>query len=155
MHPVPFAAQIEIGVIGEIDRRLFIRNGGIVDAEHAVRKRIDDRHVEIAGIVFFAVGGKVGKDESFPVDLRLPELCVESLLAAVQMIGTVVDIQRIRLAVDLKTPFIDTIAESADQSAQIAAVFQIPVDVVIAQQNIRRLAVFIGNDEALNNASPG
>ena len=108
---IPFSAQIEISVIGEVDRRLFIGNRRIFDPQNAVGKSIYDRHFEISRIIFLPVGREQGKFQFIPVDLSVPELFVEAFFAAVEMIAFVVDIEGVRLSVDFEMPFVDTVSE--------------------------------------------
>ena len=51
-----FTSQIEVGVVGEVDNRIFVRRRRIFDAQFVVAaERVGDVHFQIAGIAFFPI----------------------------------------------------------------------------------------------------
>ena len=69
------------------------------------------------------------------------------------MIASVVAIQPIFFAVDFQNAFIDTVAESADERAEIAAVVQIAIQRIVSEQDVAFFPVFIGKNDALQYAA--
>ena len=150
---VALAVQVEVGVVGEVDRRLFVRRSGIVNAHFAVLKDIRHAHLEIPGIVLLAVGRENGEPKLVPHHFMRPDLLVEAVFAAVQVIAAVIAIKLIGRSVDRELSLADTVAESADECAQIAAVVLIACHIIVAENDVRGIPVFIGYDDALNDAA--
>ena len=148
---VALAVEIEVGVVRQIDRRLFIRHRMIENTELSVFKNICHAYVEFPGVVFFTVGRSQVETKLVPHDLVIPDLFVEADLAAVQVIAAVVAVKLILHAVDRQLALSDAVAESSDERTQIPAVIFISGDVVIPEDHIRRRAVLGGYDDALDD----
>ena len=69
------------------------------------------------------------------------------------MIASVIAIQPIFFPVDFQNAFIDTVAESADERAEIAAVVQIAVQRIVSEKDVAFFPVFIGKNDALQYAA--
>ena len=150
---VVFAAQIEIGVVGEVERRLLVRFGVVSDLEFAILEGVGDGDGKIAGVVFFAVGGEDGELQLVAVHFVRPDLLVEAHFAAVEVVAAVVAVKVVRRAVDGELALADAVAEAADERAQVPAVVFVPRHVVIAEDDVGGLAVLIGHDDALHDAA--
>ena len=90
MLPLPAPAQIKIGVIGEIDRCIFV-GGPLVQNLQAVigLKLIGDLDVYIAGEAFFHIGAVQFECDSRRMLVnvaQLPDFFVEGFFAAMQSI---------------------------------------------------------------------
>ena len=125
---VPFAVQVEIGVIGQIDRRLFVCARTVNDFPLAVGKRIRYGYVQHPRIVLLSVLGNGAEHERVAVDLRIPYLFIEAFLAAVQMVAAVVAVEPILFAVDREFTLADAVAEPPDKRAEVAPVLFVPLD---------------------------
>ena len=56
------AGQVEVAVVGQVDRRRLVGRRGVVDPQLVlVGQRVDDRDVEVARIAFLAVRAEVGQ----------------------------------------------------------------------------------------------
>ena len=150
---VALAVEVEIRVIGQVDRRLFIGYGMVENTELAILEDISHADVERPGIVLFAVGRDDGQAELVPHHLVFPDLFVEPDFAAVQVVAAVVAVELILRAVDREFALADAVAEPPDERAEIAAVLFVPRHVVIAEDDVRRRAVLGGHDDALNDAA--
>src|SRR6185437_1485449 len=109
------AVEIEIAVVGDIEDGRLVRRGLIIDPQGvAVRERIRDFDLEIAGKAHLAIGGEIIElDRSIAQLLAGPDARVETFRAAVQRVGTVVGGKRIFLAIELEMPFGNAVAVPA------------------------------------------
>src|SRR5690606_9697930 len=101
--------EVEVGVIGQVDRREQIGGGGVTDDQRVVGGQGEaDAKVHVAGKTFFAVGAEVGelhrRGRRFTwVDDSLPNDLVEApFRSAMQRVLAVVGSQLIGFAVDLE-----------------------------------------------------
>lgn len=69
-----------------------------------------------------------------------------------QVVASVVDIQLISISVDRQAALVDTVSETADERAQISAVFEVFRHGVVAEQYIDGVPVFVGHDQTMDNA---
>ena len=76
--------------------------------------------------------------------LALPNHFVETLEAAVQGVGIVIGRQLISDAIQGELPLGNAIAIPANQRAEIGAVGQITVQIVVAQHDIADMAITVG-----------
>ena len=146
------AGEVEVGVIGQVDRRGFVGRGGVVDDEFVVvRERVDNRNVEVAGITFFAIGtlarefdGRVFAGGCF----GLPVGLVETFASAVQMMGAVVGGEAVFLAVELEAPMGDAIGAASDDAAEIrTVVLDVAIERIEAEGDVAGAAVSVGSFE--------
>ena len=111
-------------VAPQVRHSLSVGGGLILHLEFiVVGQAVGDLVGELAGIALFAVGAHVredGADGVLRLDrLGLPDDLVESLQAAVQVVGAVVDGQRIFLAVEGELALGDAVGVAADGGAEV------------------------------------
>ena len=128
------AAQIEIGMVGQIDGRIVIGDGHVFHEDGGIADTIGNSDIHIAGIAFFAGRAVIGQQEGRVIDdARVPQNIAE---AAVQMIVAVILFQLIVLSVEGKSGIFDTVGDAPDEGALRAAVRKVPGKRVIAANEI-------------------
>ena len=94
---VALTVEVEVGVVGQIDDSLPVTPGsqsqlkGILIAPHVM-----GYHFQIAGIAGLSVLRKIHELHGIPFDTALPDLVLETVGTAVQMVGTIVHGQFVR-----------------------------------------------------------
>ncbi len=142
--------QVPVGVIREIDRSGLVSRGGVLDAQFVlVGQLVGDDRGQCAGIAFVAVGTderQLHSGPAFPLNrLGIPDVFVERLLAAVQMIRTVVRRERVLGPVECELALRDAIAVAATQHAEVRRI-GCELGVVRSQiaDNVVEFAVAVG-----------
>ncbi len=152
------AAQVEIGVVREVDHRGLVGVRGEIDPERVVvGQGVDGRHGQISGITLLAVLAEVGEfkggAELALNGTRLPDDFVEPFESAVQRVGAVVGGERVGFALKGEPALGDAIAVPADQGAEIGGGLGIGGDAVAAFDDIDHLAVAVRHDERNDDAA--
>ena len=137
-----------------------VGDGRVVDAQIVVVvEHISDGDREIARIAHVAVRREQSQFDADGVgrfDLRGgPHPLVKTLRAAMQAVGTVIDRQMVRLAVERELALGDAIAVAADQGSEIGVGVEVAVEIVEAERNVVDLAVLVGNLDRLDRAAIG
>ncbi len=137
-------------MIGQVEHGGFIGDGVVGDPKPVAVERIGDRNLQVAGIAFFAIFGKIRQPEGGGVELsRVPDDGVKTFLSAMERIGAVVLVERIFFSVELERCPADPVAVTADDGAEIGVrLVEVFSDAVIPEDNVGRVAVLVGNDQA-------
>ena len=102
-----------------------------------------------ARIAFVAVGARVREDHGRSArvvgDLGVPHHLVETLGAAVQVVGAVIERELIGAAVNRHLPAGDPVAEAADDGSEEPGFRQIAIQVVMADDDVVEMALSIRN----------
>ena len=144
---IAVSVQVEIAVVGEIDDRILIGFGIVVDGQAVASPTHGYLNVQIAGVALLAVGGQSGKNHRISLLSAGPEVLVEALLAAVEMVWTVVGKQGVGFAVQRKNTALDSISETTNGGTQIAIVSDVFFQGVVAQHNIHRIPRLVRHDD--------
>ena len=83
---VPFACQIEVAVIAQIDDGILIGGGGIVDLKRVLLQRVTDVSGQRSRKTLVAIRADQGKLHALGNDMRLPNTAVKPLCSAVQAV---------------------------------------------------------------------
>lgn len=129
------AGQVEVSVIGQIERRILIRNGPIGKKEHGVFcQRIRDRQLKISRESLITV--RAFQKEPYAVFFRqllcLPEPPVIIIGSAVQVVGSVIFFQNIVLSMKAKTCAACSVGNPPHNGAKVGPVYQVLFPAVIA-----------------------
>ena len=85
------AVQVEISVVGQIDGGVLVALGGVGDHQGILHHAVYDADGQRAGIALLAVKRHVGQSKGGVVrPIHRPDLAVEALGAAVEMVAAVV-----------------------------------------------------------------
>ena len=116
-----YSLQREETVIGEVDDRLLVRCGHILDNKLViVCECIYHRCADFSCITLFTVGAYKPEDNRTVVHLKcFPNLSVPSNLSAVQGIGSVVDGKLVFLTVQLEFTFANAVSIAADECGEV------------------------------------
>ena len=148
--------QREESVVGQVDDGHFVCCGHVVDVELiVVVELIDNRHSHFSREAFLAVRTDVFQHERLVVHLQgFPNLLVETMLTAVQAVGTVVDGQHVLLAVQLESSLADAVAVAADERGKIGLrrIDHI-LNVVVALDHVGSDTVFVRYHDGDNCAT--
>ncbi len=100
-------SQIEVGVVRQIDGRCLVGGCAVADFDSVsvFRKKVTDFALQCAGISFFSVRAGVAETNSLTLvrgkPFRVPNHFIQATFnSAVEVIGLVVDRQRVLLAVE-------------------------------------------------------
>ena len=146
------AVQIEVSMVGEVADSICIALCLIPDGKLIViGQGIKSRHGHIAGIAAFAVLGMVGELHALKDHLIVPEVQMEALEAAMDMVlllGTGVQLQLVLLATyDCLAPG-NAVGMAAHHATHAGGVLLIGFGTVIAQDDIPLLEVLVPHDIA-------
>ena len=141
-----FAVQVEIRMVGHVDRSAAVGHGKIIDLQFPADQRIADLHLQVSGVILVAVGADEieGKRVAVrPFEDVIPDFFIEADFASVQMVAAIVAEQRIFLPVDDQFALFDAVAEAADQCAEIAAVLLVSRHVIVTEHDVHQFARFV------------
>ena len=140
------AGQIPIAVMDEIANRRPIRFGfDLHDEAVFFVEAVDHRGIEIAGKALLAIGRTIGEGDGAPVRRGTagPQMLVETPDAAMQMIAALVAAQLMGFSVEGEPAAADAIAVAPADRPEIAVRDKIGGEVLLAQRDIRELALAI------------
>ena len=139
------AVEVEVSVVGEVADRISIRDGLVADGELiVVRQRVEHMDRHIARVAALAISCMVSELHTLIRLLCRPELLVEALEAAVDVILVVrarVEIELIRLAVNRHLAASDAVGMAADEAAHARIVLLVGSAICVAEHDIRALVV--------------
>lgn len=115
------AAQIEVGMVGEIHHRALLRRRLVGDGELIVDQAIGDLHPDSAGKTLLTVGRGVGEGDRVFLAGKFPQFLVEALDSAVKAVFPFVGRDAVRPAVDGEPCPADAVGAAADGSAKAAS----------------------------------
>ena len=144
--PAPGPRQVEVAVLREVDGGGPIGSGKIVDDQLiGVRESVGDLGLEGARIPLLTIGARVAEhhsDSPFGGEgLPGPEHLVEPLDSAVKVVVTIVGSQGEGLALDFEAGPGDSISVTADNGSKIRRGIQVPLQVIVAQYDVRQLSL--------------
>ncbi len=149
---VALAREIEVAVVGEVDRRRLVGRRRVVQAQFVrVGERVDHRHVERPRVPLVAVRAAMGECHRLsvlhPEHVRLPHDLVEADVATVQVVRPVVGGEVISPAVQCERAFGDPVADAADRRAEVRRAGEIRLQRVEPQHDVGRPSGLVGDDE--------
>jgi len=152
------AAEVEVAVLRQIDRRRLVAGRRIVDDQLVlVSQGVGHAHAEVAGIALFAVGARAGEGDAVGVLERFgrPHHLVEADVAAVQVVRPVVGRELVGLAVERELPLGDPVAVAADDRAEEGRrrIADVAVQRVEAEHDVADLSAAIGRLQTGNDAA--
>jgi len=152
--------QVPIGVIGEVHRGGLVALGGVLHLEAVVGGQlVGDRAGQRAGIALVAVGAREGKLHAHALfalmRLGLPHGLIETLDAAVQVVGTVVHGQRVFGAAERELALGDPVGVAADDRSEIGMASQVAVERIEGERNDVELAVAVGRFDGRQRGAVG
>ena len=113
------AREIEIDVVREVHDRRLVRLGEVGDLQGIVVVEIEyGFDVQLAGVILVAVLRQERHDDAVGLDTAFPKTVGEILRAAVQVVGAVVDLQRVFFAFDGHASRCDAVGAAADALAR-------------------------------------
>lgn len=151
--PTTLAAEIEVAVVGEVQRCAAVGRGVVVDLQPAVgRQRISDLDLQGARVTFVAIGTGVAQPQGGPAregqGLRLPEDFVEPDPAPVQVTGDaaglVVSGEGVVPAIEGEAAAGDAIADAADQRAEVGRFVGVARHVGEAEHDVGQGTLAVG-----------
>ena len=147
------AAQIEIGMIGQINDRRLVGLRLIDHTESVVLVQcIGDFKLQGAGIALFAVRTGILHDQGAVLDMG-PEDSAD--IGSVQVIGAVIGFQPVCNTVQRETGILDPVGVTAYERAVVAAAVFVILQCVITQGNVRISAVAHRNQDLLDGGAVG
>ena len=82
------AVEVEIGVVGQVEHGGLIGGGVVADPKPVAVERIGDRNLQVAGIAFFTVFGKIGQPEGGGIEFpRVPDDGVKTFFPPWSVLG--------------------------------------------------------------------
>jgi hypothetical protein len=156
---VPRAGQVEVAVVGEVEHRGFVGGGRVVDVQFVVVvQAIGDLGVQVAGEAHFTVLGQIA--QLHPTELVLdrfgfPHPLVETLGAAMQRVGTIVERYLVAFAVEFKGAASQAIAEAPDGRAEKRRAALVALHVVKPRTTSSSLPCLSGTFQRLQHAAVG
>lgn len=147
---VPARSQVEVGVMRQVLDRVLVCGDVVIDPQFvAVVEGVSHDCGKGAGVAFFAVAADVSERQSGSAGLRnvfcIPNDLVESLVAAVKVIGAVVLRERVSVAVERKPSVRDAVSVTPDGSSEVGRAVRVPINVVVAEYDVFEFAVPISN----------
>ena len=128
----------------------------IFDAQLAVHQRIADLHVQVAGVIFFAVWAGQAQSERVAVAAFkdvIPKFFIETDLAAVQVVAVIVFEEVIVDAVDAHMAVFDAVGTAADDPADILGIALVARHIVVTEDHVDGIAAPVGDPQRLDDAA--
>ena len=144
------ASEVEVRMVGEVAERQLVGCSLVVETNLiVVGQLVAHLNLEGAGEAFFAIGAGIAENESLIVDLLgIPNDLVESLGAAMQAVGAIVECELIFFATESELGTSDAIAITADGSAEgWLGTINKTVDAVHAQYDVGKNAIAVGHHQ--------
>ena len=146
------AAEIEVRVIGRVEDGGLVGRAAIVDAQAVVLGQgVGHSQGDGAGIAILAILADVGELNPRAVlaldRLAPPQLLVEAVGATMEMVGPVVQVELVALAIELELAGGDAVAVAADDGAEEILVLGVAGEIVVAEDDITRVALPIGHGQ--------
>ncbi len=117
---LPFAGKVEVAVIGQIQDRVLIGGGKVLDLERMRFQRIADPRGQGAGKTLIAILADQGELHPMGNFMPLPQQLVEAYDSPVQGVDAVVCRKLIALAVQAKGGMGDAVAVAPDDGSEVA-----------------------------------
>lgn len=154
----PFSGEIEVAVIGEVKNGWLVGGGIVVDPEGVVLgPGVGDGACESAGVAALAVGAGVGQGESWVVaivaEIGFPDLFIETLFSAVEMVGGVVGGEGVFLAIQSEFPFRNAVGVATGDATKIGALFDVVVDGIESEDDVPHRAILVWHDQRGHGSS--
>ena len=156
-------AEVEVAVIGEVEGRSLVGGGGVVEVQGVVfGEGVDDRYGQVAGVAFLAIGAEVSQRQGFAgggsAGHGLPDVLVETDVAAVQRVGAVVGGELIRFAIEREPAPGNAVAIAPNQRPEVGIGFAEGGALVVAhiletQHHIAELAISVRHPQAGERAA--
>ena len=150
---VALTRQVEVTMIGEIQNGGLVRFCRVLDLELIrIGKGVGDVDSQRAGIALFAVGADIGETHGLSLSVLggrgLPNSAVETNLAAVKRIRSVVDVEMVFLAVESELAIGDAVAVAADGGAEVRVrIAYVAFELIEAKNDVAKFAILVGNEE--------
>src|SRR6266700_4038821 len=162
--PGAMSGQVEIGMAGQVDDRVTVRARGVIDPQLILAgQSVDHSDFQISRIPLLSVFAEVIELQSRSSVLRavrrFPNNFVESLVATVEMVFTVVPGQDVGHAPQLEFTQSNAVRITSDDAAKVKLVIDVTADSVISQHHIGAVPIavrsFQGNQSSAEVCDPG
>lgn len=159
-HVVAVAGQVEVGVVGEVNRGHPVADGRVGDLQLAFGEEdvidVDFQGSGEAHLALFADVGEVQcRGAVHFAGQDVPYLGVQAFRAAVQGVRSVVDGDVVVPAVDVELAVFDAVGEAADQGAEVGCAPFVFAQGRISQYDIGFPAVLVRCDQIDDDAAVG
>jgi hypothetical protein len=158
-HAGVLAGEVEVAVVRQVHDGRLVGRRLVIDAEGVVvGQGVRDGGVEVAGVAFLAVLTEVVEADGRAVlALRLlgaPDDLVETLHAAVEVVGAVVRREGVLFAVEGELALGDAVGVAAGDGAEERVAGEVAVEVLEAEDDVAGVAVLVrhvqlGDDAAV------
>ncbi len=144
------AGQVEIAVVGKVDRRGLVGGCRVLDLELVfVGHGEGNAHRQVPRIAFLAVGAAVGHLDRYRVVgpewlFGLPDDLVKPLDPAVQRVGAVVGGQRILVPAQGEFPLGDPVGHPSHRGAEVGLLGEVSFQVIESEDDVAEFAVAVG-----------
>ena len=144
---VSLAVEIKIRVVGKIDHGRGIRLGCKGQTKLVLLAPVVTRHsLDSARIAHLAILGIIKELNTALILAALPDLVLEALRTAVEMVRTVIDRKSVLLAVKLELAESDTVGISAWHLSRAWTVSEIACRLRITEHHVSHIAVLVRNN---------
>ena len=154
---VTFPRKVEVTVLAEVDGGGLVGSGFVIDDEFVgVGQRVGDSHLEITGPAVVAIFTQISECHARVALQRfaVPDNFVERLFgAAVQRVGPVIFRQSVGFAVEGEGAVGDAVGIAADNSAQERRIRNVALQVLVAENDVGKLAFAVGDANRNNDAA--
>ncbi|KVG69041.1 hypothetical protein WJ55_10795 [Burkholderia ubonensis] len=141
------AAEVEVAVIREVERRRRIGDAGVVDRQRAVVvERVANLHAHVARKARVAFWRIEPQRQPAAVVDDFPALAVKAARAAVQQIAVLVAIEQVVDAVEREARAGDPVRPAADRRAEVDARFDIFGGRIVREHDIGEASGAVGRE---------
>src|SRR5262249_4201257 len=143
LHDVPQnvtpTAQVEIGMLSQINDRVLVGRGAVLKLQGIVfAQGVDCRDRQVSGVPLLPIVAQISQCQLWPQlsDLGLSHFTydfVEPYLAPMQAVRSIVGGEAISNAIQRESAVRDAIAVAPDQGAEVRAVLEITCERVVTQ----------------------
>lgn len=151
---IGISGQVEIGVVGKVDDGWLVCGCRGYPSECVFRKCVFDANLEISGVAFIAIWGKVGKnDRVFGYSFSFPNNLIEALETAVEVVWFVVDGELIVGAIDGKFPAGDAVGVAPYCGTEVIFIIEPLGFIFETEKNVGKFSITIRHGEGTQSCA--
>ena len=146
---VPLSVEVEVCMVGQVDHRSFVGLGGKEQFEGIVlAPLITGDYLHVTGIASFAVLGEIHEFYGISVNAAFPNLVLEALRTAMEMVRPVVYRQSVFLSIQGELAEGNPVGKPSRAFSGTRAIGEVAHRIMIAQDDVCKLAILVRNGNA-------
>ena len=145
-RPAAFAREVEVDVVGEVHHRRLVGPCEVGDLQRVVVVEVEyGLDAQLSGIALVAVLRYERHHHAVGLHAALPDAVGEVLRSSVQVVRSVVDLQRVVLALDGHASESDAVGAASHAFSRGGSVEEVAFGVFVPQHHVGHAALAVGH----------